>query len=351
MDITLFRRKGFVNYFGRQIARLIGVTGLLVVLIGALSGCASTVSMSIQSPGMQVRNSVSIDPQHAAEVLHEIEERKGTVELDPAWIQRAYQEAMFTNLHQVRESEYAGYVKYLDNGSVYIIVHPAYYTFFHDSDLFPDNITGSTARNAMDRFLSTTAYSAKSRLMKAQEKVLRDFLEYASTEKKLVIMILPKGYKEFSAYRFRDSQDEYLRFLNEVTNESDSVLYLYSRKPSRGMLSEKDRKTLLKFLYAVRPKEILLGGGYVGRCLDDLYRDLEQHYGEDRLYIVPEISAVSPADMSERVSSDVILRDGLIDIRKLALNVRESLLSRDDAAVKTRSIFQPADNTTLPSVP
>ncbi len=332
--------KIFTGQLGRALVRLT----MLVAFAAVFAGCASTVSMSVQPPGMHARDSLTLEPQHEAEVLREIEDRRGKIERDPAWIQQAYQKPMFRNLHKVREDEYADFAKYLDNGSVYIIVHPAYYTFFHDNDLFPDNITGATTQNAMDRFLSATAFSGKAKLMKAQEKVLRDFLEYVSTEKKLVIMILPKGYKEFSAYKFRDARDEYLRFLNEVTNESDSVLYLYSRKPSRGMLSAKDRKTLLKFLYAVRPKEILLGGGYVGRCLDDFYRDLEQHYGEDKLYIVPEISAVSPADMSEKMSSDVILRDGLIDVSKLALNVRENLLSRDDASVKTRNIQQPDDN-------
>ncbi|MBA4373424.1 MAG: hypothetical protein C0402_11265 [Thermodesulfovibrio sp.] len=300
--------------------------------------------MSIQPPAMNVRNSISMDPQHAEEILHQIKGRNSGIEQDPLWIQRAYQKPMFKNLHQVPEREYAEFSKYLANGSVYIIVHPAYYTFFHDSELFPDNLTGATTQNAMDRFLSATAFSGKAKLMKAQEKVLRDFLEYVSTEKKLVIMILPKGYKDFSAYKFRDAQNEYLRFLNEVTNESDSVLYLYSRKPSRGMLSVKDRKLLLKFLYAVRPKEILLGGGYVGRCLDDFYRDLEQHYGEEKLFIVPEIAAVSPADMSEKMSSDVITREGLIDIRKLALNVRENLRTRDNAAVKTRNLSNTPDN-------
>lgn len=317
---------------------------LLLALSVVLAGCASTVSMGIQPPGVNARGSMSVDPQHAEEVLQAIEARNAGIEQDPAWIQRAYQKPMFKSLHQVPESEYAGYSQYLEDGAVYIIVHPAYYTFFHDSDLFPDNLTGATVRNAMDRFLSTTAYSDKAKLMKAQEKVLRDFLEYASTEKRLVIMILPKGYKEFSAYKYRDAQDEYLRFLNEVTNESGSVLYLYSRKPSRGTLGEKDRKTLLKFLYAVRPREILLGGGYVGRCLDDFYRDLEQSYGEDKLYLVPEISAVSPADMSDKMSVDVISGEGLIDVRKLALNVRENLLRRDDAAVKIRNFIDPVDN-------
>lgn len=324
----------------RQTGALIGLTALLLMLCG----CANTVSMSIQPPGMDARSSMTNNPQHVAEVLHEIGERNAGTEADPLWIQRAYQKPMFRNLHQVQESEYEGFRKYLDNGSVYIIVHPAYYTFFHDSDPVPGTKSGATTPNAMDRFLSSAAYSGKTRLMKAQEKVLRDFLEFVSTEKKLVIMVLPKGYKEYSAYKYKDSQDEYLRFLNEVTNESDSVLYLYSRKPSRGMLKAKDRKVLLKFLSAVQPKEVLLGGGYVGRCLDDFYRDLEQYYDEDNLYIVPEISAVSPADISGNMSSDVILPDGQIDIRKLVLNVRENLVSRDNVAVKTRNIFQPADN-------
>lgn len=313
----------------------LGACVVLLLAFCSAAGCASKISTKLTSP---VAYGSEEGRQHAEAVLREIEDRNQKVESGPEWRGRAYSHFLIRPLSSVGEDEYPKYSRYLDNGSVYIIVHPAYYTFFHDNDLFGNDATEVAEQNAVDRFVGDAAYSSKGRLIRAQEKMLRDFLEYMSTEKKLVILILPRDYRHFGAYKFRKGRDEYMRYINDVTNESDSVLYLYSRKPNRGTLNEKDRRTLLKFLYAIKAKEILFGGGYIGRCLEDFYKDVEQYYSEERIFLVPEITAISPADVSSSVASDMLKEDGTLDIARLSDNIRMNVLGNQNVVPKIRNL-------------
>ena len=198
----------------------------------------------------------------------------------------------------------------------------------------------------MERFLGESAFSSKTRLIKAQEKMLRDFLEYATTEKKLIVLVLPRGYRTYAGYKYREADDEFMRYINEVTNGSDSVLYLYSKKPNRGTLTDRDRKKLLKFLYSVKAESVLLGGGYIGRCLEDFYKDIDQYFSEDKLYLVPEISSISPSDMTTGFASDMLQADGTIDIVKLSENIQANALGNQDISPKMRSLSRaPIKNT------
>ncbi|MDA8106800.1 MAG: hypothetical protein M0Z71_15660 [Nitrospiraceae bacterium] len=316
--------------------------GLLLIVISlSASGCASRISTKISSPYKADEAAKEEAKLHIKTVIKAIEERNFKVESNPEWKTKAYEQFMIKRLTSLDEGDYEKYARYLDGGAVYIIVHPAYYTFFNSDGAFPGPAPEFTGQDAMESFLSEASYSPKMTLMKAQEKRLRDFLEYMSTEKKLVILILPRKYEEFPAYRFRQSRDEYKLYINEATNESESVLYLYSRKSNRGTLAERDKRKLLKFLYEIKAKEVLIGGGFVGRCIEDFFKDIEQSFSDDRVFLVPEITAISPADVSSGVASDMLNSDGTINISKLSANIQGNVVGNQEIIPRIRNIAFP----------
>ncbi|MDA8241052.1 MAG: hypothetical protein M0Z67_11875 [Nitrospiraceae bacterium] len=309
---------------------------LLVAVLTA--GCAGRpMPVAIQPPFEVPKDSPEAEKKHVQDVIAEIEKRNKEVETDPQWVAKAYSDFMIKSLQDVDESDYGRYGQYLDHGAVYIVVHPAYYTFFHEGG-GPNDPLATPSQNAVDLLLREPAYSSKTRLQLAQEKTLRDFLEYMSTDRKLVILVLPRYYKKYEGYKFRRGNDEFMRYINEVTNGSDSVLYLYSKRPNRGTLAGMDRRRLLKFLYSVKAKEILLGGGYIGRCLEDLYKDMEQYYSDDKLYVVPEITSISPSDMSSGAASDVLDADGMVDVGKLSKSIQSNSLGNQEITPRIRNL-------------
>ncbi|MDA8168325.1 MAG: hypothetical protein M0Z59_01330 [Nitrospiraceae bacterium] len=242
------------------------------------------------------------------DVLRQIKERTEQIESSPAWIENSYEGLRIRSLRNVSSHEYSFYKSFLDNGTVYIIVHPAYYTFFNSERIF-----GPPGMNAVERFLAEPANNARMAVLQAQERRMRDFLEYKSTEKKLIILILPRGYKNFSGYAYRGGPDEYTRFINDVTNESDSVLYLESRSPMRGYLKDDDLAALIDFLAGVNPDRILIGGGYIGRCLENFYVSFTDDFGINGVYLVPELSDVSPSELNSSLASRLLAPNGDID--------------------------------------
>jgi hypothetical protein len=312
---------------------------LLFIPVFFAAGCASSsMSVDIKSPYMYSGELKEEIKRHSEEVLGEIDDRNRVVEDNSEWIKESYKGFMIKNMADINEKDYVNYARYLDNNSVYVIVHPAYYTFFNDNYVPSDTYGGKSDKNAVDMLLSETTYTNKAAVIRAQEKMLRDFIEYMSTEKKLVVLLLPRGYRTYPGYKYRDSSDEFMRYINEVSNESESVVYLYTKKPSRGSLSEKDRKMLLKFLYGVRANSILLGGGYIGRCLEDFYKEVEPFVGEDKLYIVPEITAFSLSDMTSDIASSILMPDGTINVGKLSVSIKTNALGNQDILPQVRNL-------------
>lgn len=281
-----------------------------------------------------------IEKEHIDDVLKKIEARNKTVEADSHWVKESYNNFMIKKLDDIDDAEYAKYREYLDGGALYIIVHPAYYTFFQSSGGQGKDLS----LNAMERFLREPSYSSKIKLIKLQEKMLRDFMEYMSTDKKMVILVLPKDYRTFTAYQYRDGNDEYLRYINEVANSSDSVIYLYSDHPYKGDLSERDREKIIKLFYAIRPDSILLGGGYIGRCLEEFYKNMQQYYGMNKFYIVPEITAISPNDITDDVASHMINSDGMINIEKLTQVIKRNSIGSQERSPKLKNLSGPFYN-------
>ncbi len=313
------------------------VAVLVLVSVLLAAGCARQSTMV--SDTTFTLASVIHEPEEGrvAEVLEAVKQRNSSLETNLTWITSAYRQFLIKELTDLEERDYASYSSYLDHGAVYIVIHPAYYAFFDaESSSFLEPFPGGVQPNALQQFLQSQVYSDKGRLMQAQERTLRDFLEYTSTAKKLMLLVLPGDYAQASSYRYGDGRDEYMRYINEVTNESGSVLYLFSKRTSTGSLRPADKKRLLKFLAAVGPSRVLIGGGYLGRCVGEFWKDIGDGFLQDNLYLVPEITAWSPADVSSDEAAAVLHSDGTIDFEKYSAAAEQKNLKRQKANLPVR---------------
>lgn len=294
----------------------------LVFPLFSLSGCASTrktVDINIKRlPSQLIVEPTGIAPAETNDIdaiLSEINVRNRTVEDSQDWIEDSYGTLRIRPLESVHKEDYEKYARYLDDGSVYIIVHPAFFPFFHTSKKFTRHAHRPyTKRNVVEKLLDRRTSSYRLAVLQAQERRLRDFLEFKSTQNKLIVFVLPKDYVRNKGYTYRKELDEYARYLNEVTNGSASMLYIESRSANRGYLKKKDMVLLMRFLISIDPDKILIGGSYVGRCLESFYTHFTDKFGEDGIFIIPEVSAISPRDLNKRFSKNLLEPDGSLNV-------------------------------------
>ncbi|MCK4911585.1 MAG: hypothetical protein KAR83_08070 [Thermodesulfovibrionales bacterium] len=269
-----------------------------------------------------------LTPSEVSNILKDVETRNKEVEDKPEWIDMSYEGLMVRRLNNVSEREFPKYKKYLDGGSVYVLVHPGFFSFFHYPRKLrrgsPDDVSEF---NIVELLLKRRAKSAEFALLQAQERRTRDFLEFKSTQKKLLIVIIPMNYKEYSGYTYRKDRDEYMRYLNEITNFSESVLFVESRSPNRGYLSDDDALRLVEFLLSVDAKIVYIGGSYVGRCLEDFYTLLTREYGSEGIYVVPELSDLSPREINGKIATQLLRPDGSIDKAVAMKQMRDDVYS------------------------
>jgi hypothetical protein len=167
----------------------------------------------------------------------------------------------------------------------------------------------------VERLLNVPPPDEEFALLQAQERRMRDFLEFMSQRQKLVIVVVPRHYERYKGYKYRKDHDEYTRYLNEVTNFSESIIFAESRSPNRGYLTDEDGIRLMEFLLSVDAKTIYIGGGYIGRCLEDFYKLITQEFGPEDIYVVPELSDVSPRELTKKMAKTLLTPDG--DINKV----------------------------------
>lgn len=162
--------------------------------------------------------------------------------------------------------------------AVTIIVHPAYSLFFRDE--------------------RKNRYSGvKHDLLKLQLEDEARFLSMAARTDNLVILVLPGNYQRESVAPL-----SYVSYLNSVVGGSTTVFYVYSETSSSGILPPETLVTLYSFLRSVGADTVLVGGGYIGRCQDEFYAQMSTYLGSVAAYVVPELSAISPDDISEKDS-------------------------------------------------
>jgi hypothetical protein len=63
---------------------------------------------------------------------------------------------------------------------------------------------------------------------------------------------------------------------------------------------------LYAFLQQVRADKILIGGGFIGRCQREFYNQMAAYLEKVTAYIVPEISSISPDDISTPEASEIL---------------------------------------------
>jgi hypothetical protein len=295
----------------------------LILAVGVVFSCSSLPVREVENP-FPLRDGLTAEVMDYT--LYEVNRRNRNIEDSPRWIKQAYRELKIKSLGDLSENEFEKYRDYLDRGRLYIIVHPAFFTFF-EYEGEPGNRDDLTL-NYLDRFLSEKTVFPKISLMQAQEKVMRDFLEIKSTQQRLIIFVLPDHYHDSDRYTFRFPRDEYTRFLNEVTNESDSVLYLYSRSMNSGKLRKRDMYRLVNFIQAVRPESILVGGAYYGRCVSAFYRKLRKKVDFIPSYLVADLVSLSPSDISFSTALSLMKSNGRLDSEKLTDYLAKNKINR-----------------------
>lgn len=264
-------------------------------------------------------------------VVKGIIERNETVEDSPEWIEKSYSGLMIQSLASLSPDKYADYAQYARGGRAFIIVHPAFYTFFtRDPRISIKPSSNVLKQNVVERFYRHGIRIDESLVvMQEQEKVQRDFVEVITTEEILTIMVLPRNYAEGLKQEMTGGRDEYARFVNEITNESESTLYIQSRSLDRGGLARGDMEILIEFLKAAGVKRVYVGGGYIGRCESEFYDSLNEAISEKGLnnsmrnYMVPEISAVSPEDLSPSWLKGLLNNKGGINFTSAARNLQK----------------------------
>lgn len=260
-------------------------------------------------------------------IMREINHRNKNVEDSPEWLKEAYGSINIQSLYNIPKDDYVKYKRYSDRdgGRLYVIVHPAFYTFFQlNTELSEKSDARSyPTKNIVERLYDRVSIQSFGlRVMQEQERQLRDFIETASTEKKLILMVLPRNYKNAFTYGYIEGLDEYARFINEITNLSESAIYMYSVDYNNGALSDKDLALFTGFVKELDIKTIVLGGGYIGRCLEGFYRSILDRFDTERVFIVPEIAAASPEDIKGKWGDGLLSGDGRIDAEVAAMNLR-----------------------------
>lgn len=276
--------------------------GIILFFCLFLSSCAAKVA-SLDDFKIEQRHAVITLPPYAQDIMQAVDKRNDSVEKDPKWVEKSYEGLHIRKLNDIPYSEYDSYAKYVDNGSVYVIVHPAYYMFFHSKKPLIERNPEDMGLSIGDIFLQETYDKPIIRYMQEQSRNEKNFIEYVSMKGNLVILVLPRNYLQHPSYSYgieSSERDEFARYLNEITNGSDSVLYMESNSPTGGKLLVSDQVMLFSFLSRVRADKILVGGGYVGRCQGEFYNYVTSYATTGNYVIVPEISVFSPEDISDK---------------------------------------------------
>jgi len=275
-----------------------------ILLVFSLFVCSCAVKQaSIDDVPLEPRQAVIEIPSYAQDIMQAVEERNATVVKAPKWIENSYEGLHITKLSDIPYSDYETYARYADNGSVYIIVHPAYYVFFHNKKPVIERTEDNMHSSIVDLFIRDSFDKPIIRYMQEQSKSEKNFIEYISMKGNLVILVMPRNYLQHPSYAYgaeSAGRDEFARYINEITNGSGAVLYMESNSPTGGKLLPKDQVMLFSFLSRVGAEKILIGGGYVGRCQGEFYNYVTSYATMGNYVIVPEISVFSPEDISEK---------------------------------------------------
>lgn len=167
---------------------------------------------------------------------------------------------------------------------VYVIVHPAYAVFFQNlgKENFPE---------------------AKYRLLKKQFETEKEFIAKQAASGATIILVLPG---KTSDGVFPATYPAYRNYLNKTAGAGSSVFFIYSETSSSGAIPQNEMLSLYYFIRGLRPARVMVAGGYIGRCQREFYNELTSHIDKSQVFIVPQLSTISPDDVTEKEAEQIL---------------------------------------------
>ncbi len=284
------------------------------------------------------------DAQRARELVRTVQERKQGLEDRIDWYRTRYMGIGVRNLTELSPDEVMAFrdIVSRENGKVYVMVHPAYYLYFQQRSLSIPYRAGDPVYNLVDWYLLMPhSKDPVEELMREQVRIEKEFLQYAAAENHVVIFVVPGKYRRHPNYRFHeDGLDEYARYLNEVSALTDSFLYLESTSATRGFVDDRTLEKLVAFLDQVGVRAVFVGGGFIGRCQEDFYRDVTEKVKDSTVAVVAELSAVSPRDVNDWQALGLLGGTGRLRSRVAIQNIRRNSYNRLERRPRVVSLFQ-----------
>jgi len=199
-------------------------------------------------------------------------------------------------------SEMADSFRMPEDRSLFVIVHPAYYFF----------VQRKAAR--WQRENDPVVYDFMLRQM-ANE---RNFIHRAGRNGVPVLLVLPG--KKYSK--------PYMEYINSLSRDSDSVVLLRSRSRNVGELTREDTRAFKTLVGKLGVQRVLLGGGYIGRCQEHVYKAVSLVLDTSKVSIGPEISAFAPKDISAETLQWLSLPDGTLNRQEMTTFIDAHRMNR-----------------------
>ncbi len=165
---------------------------------------------------------------------------------------------------------------------VSIVVHPAYSVFFDD---------------VLEKGYSEAKYDLLKKQLENEARFIRNQAQYGN----VVILVLPADSVAASM------QSYYASYLNKISSKAKTVFYVFSETQSSGALPMEHMVSLYQFIQEVKAKKVLIAGGYIGRCQKEFFNQLLRYSGSENTYLVPEVSTISPEDISDKEAAAILL--------------------------------------------
>jgi len=320
------------------------------------SGCVTTgnnAAAGIGSPGEEdplgpdddsVPTLTVSEQMEALSLARLVEARDAVKEDATEWYRQRYMGLGLPNLQRLSDEQRSVLRDRVqqDKGAVYVIVHPAYYLYFQERSRNVYFRTGDPAHNLVESYLAGSEDSDPvERLMREQIRIEREFLKYAAAENHVVLLVVPGDYRHHPHFRFNDEAlDEYARYLNEIGGSSETFLYVESTSVNRGFVSDSTLDAVEGFFEAAGARKVLLGGGFVGRCQEDFYRNITERMSKKRVAVVAEISSASYADVDDDIARNLLGETGRLDPVVAVRNIKRNAYKRLDLKPRVVSLLK-----------
>lgn len=104
----------------------------------------------------------------------------------------------------------------------------------------------------------------------------------------------------------------------------------FSKTSLSGVLPLDTTLTLFSFLRDIKTDRILIGGGFIGRFQKEFFDHLTAYVDKRGIYIVPEISSLSPDNITSRKAAEILNDLRRKDYRQIAEFIVEKANGRAD---------------------